>query len=98
MIDAPEKDLNKIKQILTEYVPGLEVRVFGSRVNGRSKPYSDLDLVIVNKEKIDRTILIKLREAFQESNLPFRVDVLDWNRISADFQNIIARNYVIIQK
>ncbi len=97
MIDVKEKDLNTVKEILKEYVPGFEVRVFGSRVEGRAKLYSDLDLAIVGKDRIAKSVLIQLKDAFQESDLPFRVDVVDWNRISPEFRDIIARNYIVIQ-
>jgi len=97
MIDVKEKDLNTVKEILKEYVPGFEVRVFGSRVEGRAKLYSDLDLAIVGKDRIAKSVLIQLKDAFQESDLPFRVDVVDWKRISAEFQKIITQNFVVIQ-
>ena len=97
MIDVPDKDLNTVKEIPGKYVPGMEVRVFGSRVNGCSKSYSDLDLAIVDKEEIPRPILIQLKDAFQESNLPFRVDIIEWNKITPEFQNIINQNYQLLK-
>ena len=96
MIDVPSDKLITVKKILAKHVPGLEVRVFGSRINGQAKSYSDLDLAIVGKEKIPQKILIKLKEDFQESSLPFRIDVLDWHRISPEFQKIIAQKYILI--
>ena len=97
MIEVAEKDMEFIKQVLKKYVPHAEVRAFGSRVDGRAKPYSDLDLAIVTAEKIDRGVLVKLKEAFQESKLPFRIDIMDWERVSKNFQDIISMNYVVIQ-
>ena len=92
MVEVADKDMEFIKQVLKKYVPHAEVRAFGSRVDGRAKPYSDLDLAIVGKEKIDRLDLVKLKEAFQESSLPFRVDIVDWHRISENFRKIIEKN------
>ena len=97
MIDASERDLKVIKEILKKHVPDTEVRAFGSRVSGTAKSYSDLDLVIMGREPIRRGILAQLKEVFQESGLPFRVDLMDWNRITPEFQNIIAENYIVIQ-
>ncbi len=96
MIDISPDDLITVKRILAKHVPCLEVRVFGSRVNGCAKSYSDLDLAIVAKDKIPQEVLIELKEAFQESSLPLRVDVLDWQRISPEFQKIIAQKYIVI--
>ena len=96
MIDAAPDDLIVIKKILSKHVPGLEVRVFGSRVNGGAKPYSDLDLAIVGKDKIPQEVFIELKYAFHESSLSFRIDVLDWHRISPEFQKIIGQKYIVI--
>ena len=97
MIDIRPDHLQIVKEILEEYVPACKVCAFGSRVNGIVKSYSDLDLVIMAKEKLDRRLLYRLQEAFQESKLPFRVDVLDWNRISESFRKVIGNKYHIIQ-
>lgn len=96
MISITSQQLRLINKILQDFVPECEVRAFGSRVNGRHREYSDLDLVILGKEKLPWQVMSNLREAFAESDLPFRVDVLDWHDISPEFQQIIAQNYAII--
>lgn len=98
MIDVDAGDLKTIQGILKKYIPGLEVRAFGSRVLGSAKVYSDLDLAVVSQSQLDPVVLINLKEAFQESRLPFRVDVIDWQSISTGFQKIINQNYVVIAK
>ena len=40
----------------------------------------------------------QLKEAFEESGLPIRVDVLDWHAISDAFKNVIAEEYEVIQE
>ncbi len=97
MINVHAKNLTAVKKILDQYLPGIEVWAFGSRVGGQAKSYSDLDLVIVGKSKIDRVAWVRLKEAFEESKLPFRVDLIDWNSISTDFQKIVTQNYEILQ-
>ena len=39
-----------------------------------------------------------MAEAFEESNLPIRVDLLDWQSISEGFQKVILEGYEVIQK
>lgn len=97
MIDLSVEELETVKNLLKEYVPGCEVRVFGSRVNGTTKPYSDLDLAIVAEDKIDNQQMSFLQEAFVESDLPFRVDLLDWAQISAEFREVIEKKFEVIQ-
>jgi len=97
MIDVAECHLETIKRILVEYVGDCEVRAFGSRGNGTAKEYSDLDLAIIGKNKISRRVKMLLREAFEESDLPFRVDIVDYNAVSEAFRAIIAEKYEVIQ-
>src|SRR2546429_672965 len=54
MIDLPAEHLDMVKGILAAHVPNAEVRAFGSRVRGRPQRFSDLDLVLVDREPIDR--------------------------------------------
>jgi predicted nucleotidyltransferase len=97
MFDLSPDHLELVNSILVKYVPNVEVRAFGSRVEGTARDYSDLDLVIVGQTKIDRQTLYRLEEAFAESDLPFRVDVLDRHRISDSFRQVIEEKYVVLQ-
>jgi type I restriction enzyme, S subunit len=98
MIDISPHDLKTVKRLLADYFPNVEARVFGSRYQWTAKDYSDLDIVLVGSQKLDWLKLDRLREAFAESDLPFRVDVLDWHVISPEFQQVIERGYEVIQK
>jgi predicted nucleotidyltransferase len=82
------------------------VWVFGSRAQSASlsnlqsnhlKKFSDLDLAINPKTSIPRSVLIDLQEAFNESNLPIKVDIVDLMNVSSEFQKIIKQNYIVIQ-
>ena len=97
MIDLPPTHLDTLRSILAQHVPECEVRVFGSRVNGRAKPYSDIDLALVGPARLGGDQLRRLKEALEESDLPMRVDVLDWAGITSGFQQVIARKYEVIQ-
>ena len=97
MIDVSHKEMELIQSILARHVPTCEVRAFGSRVNHTAKPYSDLDLAVAGPENLGTPQLYALKEAFEESDLPFRVDVSDWNSLSKEFQKVIQKNYVVIR-
>ena len=73
-------------------MPDAEFIVFGSRIYGTAKPWSDLDLAIKAKSPLDWKLLAEIKEAFQESELPFRVDILDWNDITESFCKAIETN------
>jgi uncharacterized protein len=93
MLDVRPEELVAIRAILREHVPDLSVWAFGSRVAGRRKRHSDLDLVVVTKTPLPLGKLGMLGEAFADSDLPFRVDVVDWARTSDEFRAVIRRAY-----
>ena len=97
-MDLRPDHLAVVKEILKNRVPFAEVRAFGSRVTGKAKKHSDFDLVVVAKGPLTSPLLSLLKGDFEESNLPFRVDVLDWYAISGRFQSLILKKYEIIQE
>ena len=97
MIDLNPKHFEIVQHILAKYVPGCEVRAFGSRVKWTARDYSDLDLAVVGSKPLTLRQTSQLAEAFEESNLPIRVDVLDWHTISEEFKKIITEEYNVIQ-
>lgn len=97
MIDLAPEQLAHVVRLLGAQVPECEVRAFGSRVSGRAKPYSDLDLALLGPARLPLERLAALREAFAESELPIRVDLVDWHALSETFRTIIAANCEVIQ-
>jgi predicted nucleotidyltransferase len=89
MLDLTTEQLAEVRRILQQHVPGRNVRAFGSRVQGNAKPFSDLDLAVMGDTPLDFRQLAALKDAFVESNLPFRVDVVDWAATSEAFRGII---------
>jgi type I restriction enzyme S subunit len=84
-----------VQEVLAAHLPtGFSVRVFGSRAKGKPKPYSDLDLAVKGDEPLTLAELGDLGDAFSESDLPFKVDVVDWRSASAFMQEIIDRDGV----
>jgi uncharacterized protein len=99
MIFIDAAALNEVLNILRAHVPDHEVWAFGSRVHGRNlKPFSDLDLVIIATEPTDSLILMDLKDAFIESDLPFKVDILDWTTLKDNFRCIIEQEHVLVTK
>lgn len=93
MIALEKEQLKLIQTILRKYFPNAEIRVFGSRYKHTNKPYSDIDIAIIEKQKIDLTTYCRVKEELEESNLKYRVDLLDWHSISKEFQKIIEEGY-----
>jgi len=97
MIDLASEDQSEIKRILKEFAPECEASIFGSRVQGRAVKFSDVDILLKVKKKLDWRRIEKLKDAFSESNLPIQVDVVDWHSASEEFRDVLYGNYEVIQ-
>lgn len=71
-------DFQILKKILE---PFSEVYFFGSRVTGNYKPFSDLDVCICEPNPVSNLLLGDLKEKFQNSSLPFTVDLSDFSQL-----------------
>jgi uncharacterized protein len=97
MIELEANFLKIVKEILRKHVPNRQVVVFGSRVKSKAKQFSDLDLCIMGTEPLASETLDNLREAFAESDLPIRVDLVEWASIGPEFREIILHKSEIFQ-
>lgn len=97
-IDLTDAQRREIVLLLKHYLPNTEVWAYGSRVKSTAKPCSDLDLIaFASKDK--RAAVANLKEAFEESSLPFRVDFFVWNEVPEQFhKNIMAEKVVLQEK
>ncbi|SJM92414.1 conserved hypothetical protein [Crenothrix polyspora] len=97
-IDLTAQDWYEVNLVLKKHVPEYPVWAFGSRVKGTAKAYSDLDLAIITQQPLSLTKMAAFKEAFDESNLSIRVDVVDWVTASEVFRKIIEQDKVVVQK
>ena len=100
MICVSESDMKIITEILRSHISNGEVRAFGSRYKWTSKDYSDLNIAVAHYDKKSMPImkLAEIREEFGESELPYKVDVLDYWGISSEFQAVIDEGYEVIYR
>ncbi|MCX6110372.1 MAG: nucleotidyltransferase domain-containing protein [Proteobacteria bacterium] len=73
---------------------GLRGKVFGSRVRGTEKKFSDLDLCILGNVALTR--IGQLQEALEASGLPIVVDVSRYEDLHTNFQALVDREGVLI--
>ena len=95
-VDIAPEHLNIVLAILRKHLSQTaSVWVFGSRSTRAKKQFSDLDLAIdYANHIIPQAILSDLAEDFDNSDLPYHVDIIDWNKISAQFKNNIDKTRV----
>lgn len=98
LIDVRPDLWDIVRAILQTHVPRYEVWAFGSRAKWSAKPYSDLDLAVITDQPLPLEVSAALSDAFAESDLPWRVDVVDWATTSEAFRKIIERDRVVVQR
>jgi predicted nucleotidyltransferase len=96
-IDLDPRDWAEVQRILEAHVPQYEVWVFGSRATRTAKPYSDLDLAIITASTLPLATMADLEAAFDESDLPIKVDVVDWASTADYFREIIRNTAVVVK-
>jgi hypothetical protein len=96
-INLPNEWLQEIKAILARYLPEAQAWMFGSRVSGKAKQWSDCDIALLSATPLNWQQLEQLKDAFSESNLPIIVDLSDWSKLPPFLQEKIEQQHVQIQ-
>jgi len=96
-IDKSPQEWCIVRDILHRHVPDREVWDFGSRAKRNARTYSDLDLAVITDTPLPFACGGGLAEDFSASDLPFRVDILDWATTRDDLRRIVERDRVIVQ-
>ena len=95
MLNVKQQYLEELKSILNEYCSNAEVWAYGSRLTEDCHSGSDLDLVV--KSFNDKTkSLYELKALLSDSNIPFIIDIHEFDKLPDYFQTEIKKNYVVI--
>ena len=97
-LDLSAQHLDTVRAILQSTVPSIYAFAFGSRVHeintvGKIKKHSDIDIALEPAHPLGWRELADVREAFEESDLPMRVDVIDWSVCTDDFKHHVVNKY-----
>jgi len=94
-----EQHLNLIN-LLVKSIPELNdsaVYLYGSRVNGKSVKFSDVDIALDNHGKpVTDEMKSKLEALIKNSLLPYPVDIIDINTVSPVFKAKVEKDFVKI--
>ncbi|VVA43740.1 conserved hypothetical protein [Candidatus Roizmanbacteria bacterium] len=88
--------VTEIKNILFKFLDPQKDRVFifGSRAIGGARKFSDIDIGVKSTRELTGEILVNIKDAFEESNIPYTVDVVDFSQVSDRF-NEVAKQKII---
>lgn len=94
-LSPPEQAI--VRDILRAHLPpGTRAWVFGSRATATARRYSDLDLALEADKPLGLDTVGDLMEALSESDLPYKVDVIDLRSINAAFRALIEPDMVAL--
>lgn len=94
MINMSPRHLDILRGILREYP--YTFYMFGSRITPRAKVLSDVDLF--HKENIPEQVIHALEGAFEESDLPYKVDLINYNACDSAFQKIMDAHHEVVPR
>ena len=96
MIDLENKYIEFIKNTINNVLTDVEIYIFGSRVQGVAKKYSDVDIALKSSEKIEFSDILRIKSLFEDSTFPYKVDIVDLDSIKPEFLSIIEKDIVKI--
>ena len=85
--------LNEIISIIKKIYPNAIVWAYGSRIERTAHEGSDLDLAVRDFGQ-EEANLFCLQEALQNSNIPFLIDIFDFENLPKSFQENITKNHI----
>ena len=91
------KYLLELKKTVKESLGDEKVRIFlfGSRARQDNYIFSDVDIGILTEGKMDKRKISLLREKLENSNIPYKVDLIDLQEVSDDFREEILKGAVL---
>ena len=96
-IDITTEQRRTVLALLNRHLPDTTAWACGSRVKWTSRPESDLDLVVFARPEQSARVA-ELREAFEESDLPFRVNLFVWDEVPESFKAGIEEDHVVLTR
>jgi predicted nucleotidyltransferase len=92
-----EKYLNLAKEIVLKHIPKDEYAVFlfGSRAEGTSSKFSDIDIGIWGENKTPYYLSGRITDEIEMSNVPYDTDLVDFNSVRDKFKNEALKKIVI---
>lgn len=85
-----------IKETVRRYLPetGYEIFVYGSRAGGNAQKWSDVDIGIRGDKEVPVRSLALIAEELENSKIPYKVDVVDFSKASAEFKDLALKEVI----
>ena len=89
-MNMKNKYVELTREIILNLIDQEEVTLFlfGSRAGKDFKHSSDIDIGFISKKKLEQRLFGKIREALEESIIPYHVDLIDFGKVDKEFKKI----------
>lgn len=91
MLEKKVKD--NIKRIIRKYLnqSHYKVFIFGSWATKTNRRFSDVDVGILGEKRLPGHIIVQIQEELGNSPIPYKVDVVDFQKVSQEFQKVALK-------
>lgn len=92
MTPARERALSEAHRIIRRVLGDrcAEIYLFGSYARGTPRQSSDIDIAVLAETPLDQEIS-RIRDALEDSDIPFEFDVVDLSRVDPAFRQRVLR-------
>lgn len=92
-----QDNLSRLEKMIVGFLKDEKVRVvlFGSRSRGDNKLYSDVDVGVIPYGKFDKSKITKLNEMIENSTIPYKVEIVNFNEVSKEFKKEVLKDALI---
>ena len=93
MVQRTTQHLQAVRRILLRRLHRYNARIylFGSITRGEFRRTSDIDVAVLPVGRLPDGVLSEIREEFENSRIPYRVDLIDLAKASPGFAAHVQR-------
>ena len=97
MNNMENKYLSELKKLVLDFLKNEKVKIFifGSRARGDNQYNSDVDIGLIPRGNIDTIKISLLKEKVENSNIPYKVQIVNFNDVSEDFKNEALKDITV---
>ena len=95
--ETKNKYLDQLKELVLSSLKdeNLKIFLFGSRARGDNYRTSDVDIGFIPKGDYNKSKISFLKEQIENSNIPYKVQVVNFNNVSEDFKREALKDIIV---
>lgn len=90
-----EEYQTKIITLISALLPKVKIYLFGSRAREKNHETSDIDIALDAGEKMTLVDVGEVREILNATNIPYKIDVVDFHRVYPAMQEMILKEGIL---